>query len=153
MNTPSIYQYALSTVREILSQEINNADEPAERLQQFADVFGRVTLTTFTSEGYQDIINSIDVQPASAQAYLVNIIAQITLHLKLDLDTMGQGEQFSKLQVAFADVLGDLESMELFDRKITDRFDHNLIDSGGPLIVYLITSAYRQILSELNLGA
>jgi hypothetical protein len=152
MNTSSIYQYALNLVRDQIRQELNTADDTSGRIEQFAGVFGSVTLSIFTHEGYQNILQGIDAQQAATQAYLTNFIARTAIHLRMDLDTMGPDVSFSKLQNVFSETLGDLGVMELFDTQVTDRIDHSLIESGGPLVIYLITAAFRSVLSELSAG-
>lgn len=152
MQINSAYSFAVREIRTILSQDLDSATDPAERLEHFSAVFGTVPLATLTDSGYQDILSTIDAMTAPAQAYLTNLLARITVHLKMTMLTEDGADQYQAMADRFSDVIGSLEDMELFDRAVTERISYAIVEAGGAMILYLCTMAFRELMTMINEG-
>lgn len=146
----SLYSIAVAEITTILRDEMSVNDGAVNRITVLSNTFGRQPLSILTRGGYQDILDGIDVLTPSLQSYITNLVARITIHLRMSMYTPEDIDNFTALIGQFSTTVNELDEMALFDDNITARLDNEVVAAGGAVIMYLIATAHRGLMISLS---
>lgn len=148
----NLYQTALDRVSSLLLRELANPTTVKERLSEMSSIFGVVTISIFTEEGYNEITSTVDNQPANVQSFLTNLLTRIAVDLKLHFSADDAGDHYDRLKTAFIGAVEGLGRFDILGNEIMDRIDIEHINDSV-MVLFLCHMAFQEIVIDLMRSA
>jgi len=153
----SIYDIALDIVTKILSHEIERtmaieADFAEKRMASLSSIFSYSPIIFFT-QGINDVIEEVDVQPVESQNYLRNFITGTALRLRTGLNTsdIKGWELLTQELVSTLNAISEQEDGFL-PTDYRKRIRSNTVDDINVVTMYLLAQAYQYIISNVGIA-
>ena len=145
----STYEQVIDYISGMLRAELLVAESVNDRLVEMSSVFGTVTLSVLTADGYAGILSTIDNQPPRIQTYLINLLARISINVNMNFSTGEMENDYEIVRSAFKTSIVELKEMDLFDHEVLDRIDLDLLSSDSVMILYFCNVAFARVVAEL----